>query len=127
MRHAILPRMSSYRVMHNDYMRTHVHTLNTIYDHMCPCNPQLTMYYHYQVLLRTTGLCTAYSVFPCICLSICTVSHACIWCICHKKRQTTPHGVPNSKLYDGGGCRLPGHRTVFFQCASFPRACSVLD
>ena len=48
MRHAILPRMSSYRVMHTDYMRTHVRTLNVIYDHMCmiPCNPHLTMYYH---------------------------------------------------------------------------------
>ena len=43
---AILPRMSSYRVMHTDYIRTHVHTLNTIYVHMStiPCNPQLTMF-----------------------------------------------------------------------------------
>ena len=48
MRHAILARMSGYRVMHTDYMRTHVHTLNTIYDHMCTisCNPYLTMYHH---------------------------------------------------------------------------------
>ena len=45
MRHAIFPRMSSYRVMHTDYIRTHVHTLNTIYVHMCtiPCNPHLTI------------------------------------------------------------------------------------
>ena len=35
MEHTILPRMSSYRVMHTDYIRTHVHTLNTIYVHMC--------------------------------------------------------------------------------------------
>ena len=50
MRHAILPRMSGYRVMHTDYMRTHVHILNTIYDHMCtiPRNPHLTMYYHFR-------------------------------------------------------------------------------
>ena len=34
MRHAILPRMSSYRVMHTDYIHTHVHTLSTIYVHM---------------------------------------------------------------------------------------------
>ena len=50
MRHAILPRMSSYRVMHTDYIRTHVHTLNTIYVNMCtiPCNPHLTIYYHFR-------------------------------------------------------------------------------
>ena len=29
MEHAILPRMSSYRVMHIDYMRTHVHAVTT--------------------------------------------------------------------------------------------------
>ena len=50
MRHAILPRMSSYRVMHTDYIRTRVHTLNTIYVHMCtiPCNPHITEYYHFR-------------------------------------------------------------------------------
>ena len=35
MRHAILPRMSSYRVLHHDYMRTLVHYLSTIYYPMC--------------------------------------------------------------------------------------------
>ena len=50
MRHAILPRMSSYRVMHTDYIRTHVYTLNTIYVHMCtiPCNPHITVYYNFR-------------------------------------------------------------------------------
>ena len=45
MEHAILPRMSSYRVLHHDYMRTLVHSLSTIYDPMCtiPCNPHLTV------------------------------------------------------------------------------------
>ena len=47
MRHAILPRMSSYRVMHTEYIHTHVHTLNTIHVHVCtiPCNPHITEYY----------------------------------------------------------------------------------
>ena len=42
MEHAILPRMSSYRGLHHDYMRTHLHSLSTIIDVMCtiPCNPQ---------------------------------------------------------------------------------------
>ena len=37
--------------MHTDYMRTHVHTLNTIYNHMytIPCNPYLMMYYHFRM------------------------------------------------------------------------------
>ena len=50
MRHAILPRMSSHRVMHTDYIHTHVHNLNTLYVHMCtiPCNPLLTIYYHFR-------------------------------------------------------------------------------
>ena len=45
MEHAILPRMSSYRVLHHDYMRTHFYPRSTIYDHMCtiPCNPHLTV------------------------------------------------------------------------------------
>ena len=85
MRHAILPRMSSYRVMHTDYIHTHVHTLNTIYVHMCtiPCNPRITVFY---LFMQTNGLCTACSVLPCICHSICTVSHACIVCICHNRK-----------------------------------------
>ena len=43
-------RMSSYRVMHTDYICTHVHTVNTIYVHRCtiPCNPHLTVYYHFR-------------------------------------------------------------------------------
>ena len=50
MRHAILPRMSSYRVMQTDYIRTNVHTLNTVYVPMStiPCNPRLTIYYHFR-------------------------------------------------------------------------------
>ena len=50
MRYAILPRMSSYRVMHTENIRTHVHTLNTIYVHMCtiPCNPHLTINWHFR-------------------------------------------------------------------------------
>ena len=50
MRHAILPRMSSYRVMHTDYIHAHVHTLNTIYVHMCTisCSPHITVYYHFR-------------------------------------------------------------------------------
>ena len=45
MEHTILPRMSSYRVMHAGYMRTHVRTLSTIYDPTCtiPCNPHITV------------------------------------------------------------------------------------
>ena len=87
MRHAILPRMSSYRVMHTGYIRTHVHTLNTIYVHMCtiPCDPHITVFYHF---MQTNGLCTACSVLPCICHSICTVSHACIVCICHNNTNS---------------------------------------
>ena len=99
MRHAILPRMSSYRVMHTDYIHTHVHTLNTIYVHMCtiPCNPHTTEFYHF---MQTNGLCAACSVLPCICHSICTVSHACIVCICHnnniygRKTIRSTHLVP---------------------------------
>ena len=83
MRHAILPRMSSYRVMHTDYIHTHVHTLNTNYVHMCtiPCNPHLTIYRHFRRLSCRQIACTACSVLPCICHSIRTVSHACIVCI----------------------------------------------
>ena len=42
---AILPRMSSYRVLRHDYMRTLVPPLNTICDLMCtiPCNPHVTV------------------------------------------------------------------------------------
>ena len=42
---AILPRMSSYRVLHHDYMCTLVHPLSTIYDPMCTilCYPHLTV------------------------------------------------------------------------------------
>ena len=50
MKHTILPRMISYRVMHTDYIHTHVHTLNIMCVHMCtiPCNPHLTVYYHFR-------------------------------------------------------------------------------
>ena len=70
MERVILPGMCSYKVLHLDYMRTLVHPLITIYDPMStiPRNPHLT-------------LCTACSVLPCICLSIYTVSHACVVCI----------------------------------------------
>ena len=42
---AILPRMSSYRVLQHDYMRTLVLPLSTIYDPMCTilCNPHITV------------------------------------------------------------------------------------
>ena len=45
MEHAILPTMSSFIVLHHDYMRTLVHPLSTIYDPMRPisCNPHLTV------------------------------------------------------------------------------------
>ena len=41
----ILPRISSYRVLHRDYMRTLVLPLSTIYDPMCTilCNPRITV------------------------------------------------------------------------------------
>ena len=41
MEHAILPRMSTYRVLHHDCIRTHLHPLSTICDPICtiPCNP----------------------------------------------------------------------------------------
>ena len=45
MEHTILPRMSSYRMLYHDYVRTHLHPLSTIIDLMCtiPCNPHITM------------------------------------------------------------------------------------
>ena len=45
MEHAILPRRSSYRALHHDYMGTLVHPLSTIYDSMCTilCNPHITV------------------------------------------------------------------------------------
>ena len=87
MEHTILPRMSNYRVMHTDYIRTHGHTLDTIYVHVhdpvqSPHNGILSLE---KILMQANNLCTAWSVLPCICNSICTVSHACIVCICHNK------------------------------------------
>ena len=43
--HAILLRMSSYRVLHHDYTRTLVLPLSTNYDPMCTilCNPHITV------------------------------------------------------------------------------------
>ena len=43
--HVILPRMSRYRVLQYDYMRTLVLPLSTIYDPMCTilCNPHITV------------------------------------------------------------------------------------
>ena len=45
MEHVILSRITSYRVLHHDYMRKLVHPLSTIYDPMCtiPSNPHLTV------------------------------------------------------------------------------------
>ena len=45
MERTILPRVSSYRVLHHDYMRTIVYPLSKIYDPMrtIPCNPHLTV------------------------------------------------------------------------------------
>ena len=50
MEHAILPRMSSYKVLHHDYTRTHVHPLSTIYAPMCTisCNPHITVAQHFR-------------------------------------------------------------------------------
>ena len=45
MERTILPRVSSYRVLHHDYMRTFVYPLSKIYDPMrtIQCNPHLTV------------------------------------------------------------------------------------
>ena len=53
--------------------------------------------------MQTNGLCTACSVLPCICHSICTVSHACIVCICHNTSR--PAGATAA---DARKARRPG-------------------
>ena len=40
--------------------------------------------------MQTISMCTACSILPCICHSICTVSYACIVCICHNTDIRNP-------------------------------------
>ena len=53
--------------------------------------------------MQTISMCTACSVLPCICHSICTVSHACIVCIYisqHVNGATVKDLLPAAQLYD---------------------------
>ena len=60
MEHAILPRMTIYRVLHHDYMRTHVHPLSTIYDPVCkiPGNLHITVEQHFRTFPCRQSACT---------------------------------------------------------------------
>ena len=51
-------------------------------------------------------MCTACSVLPCICHSICTVNHACIVCICHNIFATGATGATNVAEGTAGGAVL---------------------
>ena len=62
---AILPRMSSYRVLHHDYMCTLGLPLSTIYDPMCTilCNPHITVDYHFRIFPCRQSACAQPAVF----------------------------------------------------------------
>ena len=80
---AILPRMSSYRVMHHDYMLTFVHPVSTIYDYMCTIPSAIPSKRWTNTLEHPHADNQHVHSLRCppICHSMCTDSHACIVCI----------------------------------------------